>query len=131
MNRGVPFRILFIVSLLSALFLISFTQPLASSAAVQQIAPQGTVQELSLDDGKPDCRAGTQAAFGGKDFGWANKPPPATYPATLRSITIGFNRILVGTEVRPDSVYRIVVYADPEKDGPAESQEPLATFSGR
>jgi YVTN family beta-propeller protein len=130
-SRFVPFRILLILALFFGLFFISFTPPTASTAAVQQVAPQGAVQELSLDDGKPDCAAGTQAAIGGKNFGWANKLTPTSYPATLRSITIGFNRTLIGTEVRPDSIYRIVVYADPEKDGPAENQEPLATFSGR
>src|SRR5262249_41073117 len=106
-------------------------QPSASTTAGQEVSPQGSVQELSLDDGKPDCAAGTQAAIGGKYFGWANKLTPTSYPATLRSITIGFNRILVGAEVRPESIYRIVVYADPEKDGPSDNQEPIATFSGR
>jgi len=117
--------------LLFGLFLASFIPPVTSTAAIQDVAPQGAVQELSLDDGRADCAAGTTAAVGGKNFGWANKLTPASYPATLRSITIGFNRILVGSEVRPDALYRIVVYGDPEKDGPAEEQEPLATFTGR
>jgi YVTN family beta-propeller protein len=47
----------------------------------------------------------------------------------LRSITIGFNR--AGPLVEPDLLYRIVVYSDPEMDGPSALQTPDASFVGR
>jgi YVTN family beta-propeller protein len=100
-------------------------------AAAQVVAPQGTLVELSQDDGVPDCAIGTGEALNGKNFGWANKFTPPSYPATLRSVTVGFQRNLTNAEVIRDALYRIVVYEDPEGDGPTQDQQPIATFTGR
>jgi YVTN family beta-propeller protein len=109
----------------------SLPRPTNFIATAQVIASHGTLVDLSQDDGVPDCAIGTGAALNGKNFGWANKFTPASYPATLRAITIGFQRNLVDAEVIRDALYRIVVYADPENDGPTQDQQPLATFTGR
>ncbi len=110
---------------------LSLPRPTNFLATAQVVAPHGTLVDLSQDDGVPDCAIGTGAALNGKNFGWANKFTPASYPATLRTITIGFQRNLVDAEVIRDALYRIVVYADPENDGPSQDQQPLATFTGR
>jgi YVTN family beta-propeller protein len=119
-------------ALLASLLLVPMFQPAPLlTANAQEIVPSGTLQELSLDDGTGSCAAGTGNNQNGLSFGWANKLTPTTFPATLRSVTIGFNRILIGQSTVQDAIYRIVVYADPEGDGPANGQEPLATLSGR
>lgn len=101
-------------------------------AATQEVTPAGTLAELAIDDGTADCVLGLPAELIGQPgFGWVNKLTPATYPATLRAITIGFSRSNTGREVKPDTPYRIVVYTDPEKDGPANGQPPAAHFIGR
>src|SRR5437764_9772373 len=103
MNKGlVPIHVFILCTLLSFLLLVSFPR-FSSSAAARDIGPQGTTQELSIDDGTAECAAGTPANLGGKDFGWANKLTPSSYPATLRSITIGFDRNVIGREVRQDA----------------------------
>ena len=91
------------------------------------------LNELSIDDGSPECILGSSPAIKGKPgFGWVNQLTPASYPATLRSITIGFNRTgAIGREVKRDAPYRIVVFVDPEKDGPGSNQQPDASFIGR
>ncbi|MBI3652019.1 MAG: YncE family protein [Acidobacteria bacterium] len=119
-------------ALVLALFIAPLSgKPSSLTATAQDLVPTGTLSELSLDDGQANCAAGTGAAANGRGFGWANKLTPTSYPATLRSITIGFNRILIGQSVVQDALYRIVVYLDPEGDGPADNQEPAATFTGR
>jgi YVTN family beta-propeller protein len=97
------------------------------------VTPQGELRELAIDNGAARCVLGAPASLKGKPgFGWANKLTPAAYPATLRSVTIGFSRNgPIGREVTPDSLYRIVIYADPEMDGPSNNQPPDATFIGR
>ena len=121
-----------LLALLVFLFIASaLPQPTNFVVTAQSIAPHGTLVELSQDDGVPDCAIGTGEALNGKNFGWANKLTPPSYPATLRSVTIGFQRNLVNLEVIRDALYRIVVYGDPENDGPAQDQQPLATFTGR
>ncbi|MEW6129298.1 MAG: YncE family protein [Acidobacteriota bacterium] len=109
----------------------SLIRPRQFVVTAQTVAPQGTLVELSLDDGQPECAAGTGDLLNGKNFGWANKLTPTVYPATLRTITIGFQRNIPDREVKRDALYRIVVYADPENDGPAQEQTPLAAFTGR
>jgi YVTN family beta-propeller protein len=121
-----------LLALLTFLFIaFSLSRPANFMVTAQSVAPQGTLVELSQDDGVPDCAIGTGEGLNGKNFGWANKFKPSSYPATLRSVTVGFQRNLVNLEVIRDALYRIVVYADPENDGPAEGQEPIATFTGR
>ncbi|HET9531486.1 MAG TPA: hypothetical protein VFQ92_14105, partial [Blastocatellia bacterium] len=102
-------------------------------ATAQKIEPSGQLIELAIDNGQADCASGaappTEEHPVEPVFGWANKLTPATYPATLRSVTIGFNRS--GPLVEPDLLYQIVVYLDPEMDGPSTGQTAAATFTGR
>jgi YVTN family beta-propeller protein len=102
------------------------------TSAAQSVTP-AAINELSIDDGSAECILGIPTALKGKPgFGWVNRLTPASYPATLRSISIGFNRTGVPDRaVKPDSPYRIVVYVDPEKDGPGNNQQPDASFTGR
>jgi YVTN family beta-propeller protein len=96
------------------------------------VSPAGTLDEIGIDDGDAECTLGPPDPLKGQPgFGWVNKLTPNSYPATLRSITIGFERALVATGVKPDSLFRIVVYLDPEGDGPANGQQPSAAFIGR
>ena len=96
------------------------------------VSPAGTLDEIGIDDGVAECALGPPDLLKGKPgFGWLNKLTPPSYPATLRSITIGFERALVTTGVKPDSLFRIVAYLDPEGDGPDNGQLPSATFIGR
>ncbi|HSE98927.1 MAG TPA: YncE family protein, partial [Blastocatellia bacterium] len=103
------------------------------TATAQNIEPAGQLIELTIDNGQADCASGPSSPPEGGQvqagFGWANKLTPPSYPATLRSITIGFNRS--GPLVEPDLLYRIVVFIDPEMDGPSVSQMPVASFIGR
>lgn len=122
---------LLIALLASFLFVPMFHYTPILTATAQDVSPAGTLQVLSIDDGVGNCAAGTGNNLSGKGFGWANKLTPATYPATLRSVSIGFNRILIGQSTVQDALYRIVVYADPESDGPSNGQQPLATITGR
>jgi len=112
--------------------------PSASATAVEDVFAAATLTELSIDNASSDSNTLT-CAFGLSDtpqtprgqaqVGWANKLTPATYPATLRAVTIGLNRLgPVGSEVLPDQLYRIAIYVDPESDGPADGQAPDATF---
>src|SRR5215203_5203436 len=111
-------RPLLFILLASLLFVPMFQHTPILTATAQDLSPAGTLQELSIDDGTGTCAAGTGNNVNGTGFGWANKLTPATYPATLRSVSIGFNRILIGQSTVQDGLYRIVVYADPEGDGP-------------
>ncbi|MEW6207374.1 MAG: YncE family protein [Acidobacteriota bacterium] len=99
-----------------------------STVAAQTVEEAGTLTELSIDDGVARCAlgAGSPVVAG---FGWVNKLTPPSYPATLRSITIGFNR--AGQLVEPDLSFRIVVFIDGESDGPSNGQQPFASFAGR
>jgi YVTN family beta-propeller protein len=98
----------------------------------QTVMATGELRELAIDDGVAECTLGPDPALKGKPgFGWVNKLTPSSYPATLRAVTIGFERGLIDTGVKPDSLYRIVVYLDPESNGPDNHQQPDATFIGR
>lgn len=124
-SRGV-----LLASVLVSWLLLSVTLPTpVASVAAQQVSPAGTLTQLSIDDGESNCTGGNTTT--GLGFGWVNKLKPPTYPATLRSITIDFQRLLIGPGVGKDALYRIVVYADPEDDGLGEAQQPVATFTGR
>jgi YVTN family beta-propeller protein len=119
-------------ALIASLLLVpTFHQNSTLTATAQGLSPAGALQELSHDDGSATCAIGTGGNLNGRNFGWANKLTPTSYPATLRSVSIGFNRTLVGQSTVQDALYRIVVYADPEGDGPSNGQQPLATFTGR
>jgi YVTN family beta-propeller protein len=117
--------------IISLLFVPVLTRKSSVILAAQEIVPAGTLTELSIDDGQGNCAAGTGSSLNGRGFGWANKLTPTAYPATLRSVTVGFNRILVGQSVVQDALYRIVVYIDPENDGPSNGQQAAATVTGR
>ena len=101
-----------------------------TSESAGGVSPAGELSELAIEDGVAGCALGPPPGFQGRPgFGWVNKLTPSTYPATLRTITVGFNRAAVLTE--PDKLFRIVVYLDPEGDGPSNGQQPDATFIGR
>lgn len=121
------------ITLLAALILVASLAPRLSrsTATAQTVAPSGQLTELAIDNGQADCASGPGQPPVGVEpgFGWANKLTPPAYPATLRSVTIGFNR--AGPLVEPDLLYRIVVFIDPEMDGPSISQTPAASFVGR
>jgi hypothetical protein len=103
-----------------------------STRGAQEVAKENELSDLSIDDGVAECTLGPPRYFKGKPgFGWVNKLTPSSYPATLRSVTIGFEPPLVGNAVKSDSLYRIVVYLDPEGDGPGDGQAPIAAFVGR
>lgn len=125
---------LLIIAIVSAWFLVA-ALPLRElpSVTAQTLIPGGTLLELAIDDGVAECALGPAVALRGRPggFGWVNKLTPPGYPATLRAVTIGFERLLVETGVKPDSLYRIVVYLDPEGDGPSDQQQPDAAFTGR
>ena len=106
--------------------------PAFSTVGKNDVTPAGPLSEIFIDDGSAECTLGPPDLLKGKPgFGWVNKLTPPSYPATLRSITIGFERALVTTGVKQDSLFRIVVYLDPESDGPGNGQLPAATFIGR
>jgi hypothetical protein len=93
----------------------------------------GNLQELTLDDGTAECAKGPSSGLpGNSKFGWANRLTPASYPATLRTITVGFNRNPSGgREVKRDALYDIVVFLDLQMNGPDDAQKPAASFTGR
>ncbi|MFP5262816.1 MAG: YncE family protein [Blastocatellia bacterium] len=133
-NIIAPARALsFLLALSIILIMVYISHPPAATVAARDATPQGELRELSIDDGAAECVLGSPDFLKGKPgFGWVNKLTPTAYPATLRSVTIGFSRNgPIGHEVKPDSLYRIVVYADPEMDGPNNGQSPDATFIGR
>ncbi len=107
----------------------------ATVARAEDLTAQGATAELALEDGTgalctvvvPDTIKGMPG-----QFAWANKLTPPSYPSTLRTVTVGFNRGgPVGREVERDSLYRVVVFKDPEMDGPSSNQEPDAAFIAR
>src|SRR5438105_6875022 len=117
--------------------LFAFCLPHTSATAAPQVSTQALV-ELSIDNASSDNNT-LGCAFGLADtaatprgqvqFSWANKLTPAAYPATLRAVAIGLNRLgPLGNEVLPDQLYRVAIYVDPESDGPANGQAPDATF---
>ena len=102
----------------------------ASDPRTGEISPAGQLSELAIEDGVAGCALGPPPEFQDRPgFGWANKLTPSTYPSTLRAITVGFNRS--GVLLDPDQLFRIVVFRDPEGDGPSNGQQPYATFIGR
>src|SRR5438105_3030829 len=118
--------------------LFAFCLPHTSATAASQVGAQAALVELSIDNASSDNNT-LGCAFGLSDtaatprghvqFAWANKLTPTAYPATLRAVTIGLNRLgPLGSEVLPDQLYRVAIYADPESDGPANGQAPDATF---
>ena len=103
---------------------------LASDPGSGGISQAGQLSEIAIEDGTAGCALGPgQDAQGRPGFGWANKLTPGNYPATLRTITVGFNRS--AALAAPDQRFRIVVFLDPEGDGPSNGQLPDATFIGR
>jgi YVTN family beta-propeller protein len=102
----------------------------SGDSATGGVSPAGVLTELSIEDGQSGCALGPPPDFQGRPgFGWANKLTPSTYPSTLRTITVGFNR--AAALVEPDQLFRIVVFLDPEGDGPSNGQQPDATFIAR
>lgn len=124
------FALITILAIIGAASLLprQATTPLTVQA--QSITPAGQLIDLSIDNGQAVCALGPQqTAPVTPGFAWVNKLTPSTYPVTLRSITIGFNR--ANQLVVPDLLFRIIVLLDPEGDGPENGQQPDATFIGR
>jgi YVTN family beta-propeller protein len=131
------------IALAMALMFVVFASDLphaSATVAAQDVSP-AALTELSIDNASSNS-ASLGCAFGLSDtpqtprgqvqFSWANRLTPASYPATLRAVTIGLNRIgPTGLEVLPDQLYRVAIYLDPESDGPANGQAPAATFLAR
>jgi len=132
--QNAPVRPLILAVLFPLLLAASYSlTKLSPSATAQEVEPTGALTELAIDDGAATCATGPPEALrGNPGFGWVNKLTPTTYPATLRKITIGFNRS--GSplpDVKRDALFTIVVFKDPEMDGPANNQEPDVAFTGR
>src|SRR5256714_15163977 len=131
------------IALAMALMFVVFASDLphaSATVAAQDVSP-AALTELSIDNASSNsaslsCAFGlsetSQTPRGQVQFSWANKLTPTSYPATLRAVTIGLNRIgPTGLEVLPDQLYRVAIYVDPESDGPADGQAPVATFLAR
>jgi YVTN family beta-propeller protein len=132
--QNAPARALTLFLLFPLLLAASYSLTrLPESATAQDIFPLGQLTELSIDDGTASCAAGPpENRRGTPGFGWVNKLTPTTYPATLRKITIGFNRAGAPLpDVKRDALYQIVVFKDPEMNGPDNNQQPDASFTGR
>jgi YVTN family beta-propeller protein len=132
--QNAPVRSFALALLFTLLLAASYSlTKLPDSATAQEIMPTGTLAELSIDDGTATCATGPpENRRGVPGFGWVNKLTPATYPATLRKITVGFNRSgAPDPDVKRDALFTIVVFKDPEMDGPANNQQPDASFTGR
>src|SRR5918912_1030175 len=110
-----------VLALALTLALFALCLPRTSATAAAQVGAQALV-ELSIDNSPSDNNT-LSCAFGLPDtadtprgqvqFSWANKLTPAAYPATLRAVTIGLNRLgPLGQEVTPDQLYRVAIYAD-------------------
>ena len=92
------------LALAMALTFILFTSYLPNpsiTVAAQDVSP-AALTELSIDNASSDsaslsCAFGlsdtTQTPRGQVQFSWANKLTPSSYPATLRVVTIGLNRL--------------------------------------
>lgn len=129
-----PVRTLALLVLFPLLLAASYSlTKLPPSATAQGVSPAGALAELSIDDGTASCATGPPEGLRGKPgFGWVNKLTPATYPATLRKITIGFNRSgAPDPDVKPEALFTVVVFKDPEMNGPANDQQPDVSFTGR
>jgi len=124
------FALIVIVMTISASSFLPRRAVMPITVAAQSVKPAGEIIDLSIDDGRAVCGLGPLVADPvTPGFGWVNKLTPPTYPATLRSITIGFNR--ANQLVVPDLLFRIIVLIDPESDGPSNDQQPEAAFTGR
>ncbi|HEX5735740.1 MAG TPA: YncE family protein [Blastocatellia bacterium] len=129
-----PVRTLALLVLFPLLLAASYSlTKLSPSATAQGVSPAGALTELSIDDGTASCATGPPEGLRGRPgFGWVNKLTPTTYPATLRKITIGFNRSgAPDPDVKPDALFTVVVFKDPEMNGPANNQQPDVAFTGR
>ncbi|MBI4853095.1 MAG: hypothetical protein HY819_14990 [Acidobacteria bacterium] len=127
------FYLLLILIFLISSFPIIHAQEQSPSAVSQQINPQAVSQQINpqaakeqillIDDNSAEGRYG---GTGNPGFGWFNLLKPDNYPATLKEVRIAFsdgpNGVLAGSPIR------IVVYRDPEGDGPSDGQQPVAIF---
>ena len=122
-----------LAALALVLLAVSFPHTPARIVSAQGFEPAGEIRELAIEDGTAICiLPQVESMRGTPGFGWVNKLTPPSYPATLRSITIGLNRAgPIGREALEGDLYRIVVYLDPEMNGPNNNQQPNATFFGR
>jgi hypothetical protein len=96
------------------------SEPAASRSIIRPAAEA----LLSIDDGVPENGLG---GSGDPGFGWFNLLKPDTYPATLKEVQIAFNNSSRG--MRSGSPIRILIFADPEEDGPNSGQRPQIILS--
>lgn len=116
---------LLILVFLTTSFPIIYAQEPNLSSSLQQINPQAAKEQvLLIDDNSAEGRFG---GTGNPGFGWFNSLKPDNYPATLKEVRIAFSDgprgVLTGSPIR------IVVYLDPEDNGPEDGQQPTATFA--
>lgn len=117
-----------LLPLLLALLFLTSTVPALSTQEIKfenakKITPQAEVV-LSIDDGRADDGVGPSSRNPG--FGWFNMLKPDGYPATLKEVQIAFNNSANG--IRSGTPIRVVVYLDPEENGPNNGQRPDAIF---
>ncbi len=117
--------ILLILVFLSVSFPVINAQELSEYKASQQPNPQVAKEQLLLiDDNSAEGRYG---GTGNPGFGWFNLLKPDNYPATLKEVRIAFSDGPRG--VLKGSPIRIVVYLDPEGNGPNDGQQPSVLFA--
>jgi hypothetical protein len=88
------------------------------------INPQAAKEQvLLIDDNSAEGRFG---GTGNPGFGWFNSLKPDNYPATLKEVRIAFSDgprgVLAGSPIR------ILVYLDPDDNGPEDNQQVALSF---
>lgn len=111
-----------VIAAILVLITVFLTNPVID-ANIQEPSPKAE-QVLSIDDGVADDGVG---GSGNPGFGWFNLLKPDNYPATLTEVQVAFNNSTRGVPV--GSPVRIVVFIDPEENGPEPGQRPNLVFS--
>jgi hypothetical protein len=112
--------LILLLLLLTMTFDWSLGQAQISPPAIRPLANQ----VLMVDDGTAEDSIG---GSGDPGFGWFNQLTPDAYPATLREVQVAFSNSSNG--VRAGSPFRLLVYTDPEGDGPQDGQRPVLTIN--
>src|SRR5215470_10263376 len=102
-----PIRAWAMIVFLSSLLVVPcFLKRSAAMGKAQNLNPAGDLSQIAIDGGSVECIIGPpDSSKGAPGWGWANKLTPKSYPATLRSITIGFNRGGLSLDVKSDDLY--------------------------
>ncbi|MEW6731672.1 MAG: hypothetical protein AB1489_10125 [Acidobacteriota bacterium] len=126
MKNIYPWRQVAALLLLCSVLLIAVpAHPPQQLRAQPVVSPRPAVDQLlAIDDGTADNGVG---GSGDPGFGWFNQLKPDSYPATLKEVLIAFNNSRDG--IPSGSPIKVVVYRDPEEDGPSPNQRPDIVFS--